>query len=158
QRQWRCGSYSGPVACAAACRLQPPVASRPLSDGRRSLPSSTRRWPRPGWGTARWWQWWARRGAGKRRSLARLVRRAQTQGWLVLDSAALAYGQATPYFPVLDLLRRYCHLEERDDARTMQAKVTEQVLRLDAALQDTVPALLALLDALPAESPFWQLD
>src|SRR5262249_46064167 len=83
---------------------------------------------------------------------------AQTQGWLVLDSAALAYSQATPYFPVRDQLRRYCHLEERDDARTIQAKVTEQVLRLDTALQDTVPTLLALLDALPAESPFWQLD
>ena len=57
-----------------------------------------------------------------------------------------------------ELLRRYCHLEERDDAPTMQAKVTEQVLTLDAALQDTVPVLLALLDALPADSPFWQLD
>jgi predicted ATPase len=70
----------------------------------------------------------------------------------------VSYGQATPYFPVRDLLRRYCHLEERDDAHTMQAKVTEQVLMLDDALQDTVPALLALLDALPADSPFLQLD
>src|SRR5262249_59445600 len=86
------------------------------------------------------------------------VQAAKTEGWLVLDSAALAIGQATPYCPVLDLLQRYCHLEERDDARTMQAKVTAQVLRLDTALQDTVPALLALLDALPADSPFWQLD
>ena len=36
--------------------------------------------------------------------------------------------------------------------------MTEQVLTLDAALEDTVPALLALLDALPADSPFLQLD
>jgi tetratricopeptide (TPR) repeat protein len=40
----------------------------------------------------------------------------------------------------------------------MQAKITGQVLTLDAALQDTVPALLALLDALPDDSPFLQLD
>src|SRR5262249_44053847 len=79
-------------------------------------------------------------GVGKSRLLDECVQAAQSQGWLVLDSAALAYSQATPYFPVLDLLRRYCHLEERDDARTVQAKVTEQVLRLDTALQDTVPA------------------
>jgi len=97
-------------------------------------------------------------GVGKSRLLDECVQAAQTQGWLVLDSAALAYGQATPYFPVRDLLRRYCRLEERDDARTMQSKVTEQVLRLDATLQDTVPALLALLDALPADSPFGQLE
>ena len=38
------------------------------------------------------------------------------------------------------------------------AKVTGQVLTLDAALQDTVPALLALLEALPDDSPFLALD
>ena len=70
----------------------------------------------------------------------------------------MSYGKATPYFPVLDLLRRYCHLDDTDDTRTVRAKVTGQILTLDAALQDTIPALLALLDALPADSPFRQLD
>ena len=36
--------------------------------------------------------------------------------------------------------------------RTIREKVTGQVLTLDEALQDTVPALLALLDALPVDS------
>jgi len=97
-------------------------------------------------------------GVGKSRLVDEFVQAAHTQGWFVLDSAAVSYGQATPYFPVRDLLQRYCHLEERDDAPTIQAKVTERVRTLDAALQDTVPALLALLDALPTDSPFWQLD
>ena len=76
------------------------------------------------------------------------------QGWLVLESASVSYGKATPYFPVIDLLKRYGHVEDRDDTRTIRAKVTGQVLTLDAALQDTIPALLALLDALPEDSPF----
>jgi predicted ATPase len=97
-------------------------------------------------------------GVGKSRLVDEFVRAAHTQGWLVLDSAAVSYGQATPYFPVLDLMRRYCHLEERDDTRTMQAKVAEQIRMLDPVLEDTIPALLALLDALPADSPFWQLE
>jgi class 3 adenylate cyclase/tetratricopeptide (TPR) repeat protein len=97
-------------------------------------------------------------GVGKSRLVDECVQDADTQGWLVLDSAAVSYGQATPYFPVLDLLRRYCHLEEGEDTRTIQTKVTEQVLALDTTLQDTLPALLALLDALPEDSPFWQLD
>ena len=63
-----------------------------------------------------------------------------------------------PYFPVIDLLKRYGHVEEHDDPRTIRAKVTGQVLTLDEALQDTLPALLALLDALPDDSPFLQLD
>jgi predicted ATPase len=82
----------------------------------------------------------------------------RTQGWRVLESASVSYGKATPYFPVLDLLRRYSYVDDGDDLRTIRAKVTGQVLTLDAALQDTVPALLALLDALPDDSPFLQLD
>jgi hypothetical protein len=53
----------------------------------------------------------------------------------VLESASVSYGKATPYFPVLDLLRRYCHLDDTDDMRTVRAKVTGQILTLDTALQ-----------------------
>ena len=97
-------------------------------------------------------------GVGKSRLVDELVQDADTQAWLVLDSAAVSYGQATPYFPVLDLLRRYCHLEEGEETRTIQRKVTDQVLALDPTLQDALPALLGLLDALPADSPCLQLD
>jgi tetratricopeptide (TPR) repeat protein len=76
----------------------------------------------------------------------------------VLESAAVSYGKATPYFPIIDLLKRYCHLEDGDYPRTRRAKVTGQVLTLDETLQDSVPALLALLDVLPADSPFLALD
>src|SRR5207247_10543508 len=81
-----------------------------------------------------------------------------TQSWLVLESASVSYVKATPYFPVIDLLKRYCHIEDRDDSRTMRAKITGHVLTLDEALQDTIPALLALLDVLPDDSPFLTLD
>jgi hypothetical protein len=72
----------------------------------------------------------------------------------VLESASVSYGKATPYFPVIDLLKHYVHVEDSDDVRTMRAKVTGQVLTLDDMLQDALPALLALLDVLPADSPF----
>src|SRR5262249_28943863 len=51
-----------------------------------------------------------------------------------------------------------CHVEDRNDPRTMRAKVTGQILTLDEVLQDTLPALLALLDVLPEDSPFLALD
>jgi len=97
-------------------------------------------------------------GVGKSRLVYECVHSHRTQGWLVLESASVSYGKATPYFPVIDLLRRYGHVDDGDDLRTIRAKVMGQVLTLDAALQDTVPALLALLDALPDDSPFLQLD
>jgi class 3 adenylate cyclase/tetratricopeptide (TPR) repeat protein len=97
-------------------------------------------------------------GVGKSRLVYEFVHAHHTRGWLVLESASVSYGKATPYFPVIDLLRRYAHIEEHDDPRTVRARVTGQVLTLDAALQDTIPALLALLDALPEDSPFLTLD
>jgi class 3 adenylate cyclase len=97
-------------------------------------------------------------GVGKSRLVYEVVHSHHTQGWRVLESASVSYGKATPYFPVIDLLRRYCHVDDGDDARTIRAKVTGQVLTLDETLQETLPALLALLDALPADSPFARLD
>ena len=97
-------------------------------------------------------------GVGKSRLAYEFVHAHPTQGWLVLESASVSYGKATPYFPVIDLLKRYSHIEDHDDTRTIRAKVTGQVLTLDPALQDTVPALLSLLDALPEDSPFLKLD
>ena len=97
-------------------------------------------------------------GVGKSRLVYEFVHGHTTQGWRVLESASVSYGRATPYFPVIDLLKRYAHLDDTDDARTIRAKVTGQVLTLDETLQDTLPALLALLDALPDDSPFRQLD
>jgi class 3 adenylate cyclase len=97
-------------------------------------------------------------GVGKSRLVYEVVHSHRTQGWLVLESASVSYGKATPYFPVLDLLKRYVQVEDRDDTRTIWARVTGQVLTLDPALQETIPALLALLDALPEDSPFRTLD
>ena len=97
-------------------------------------------------------------GVGKSRLVYEFTQADVTRTWLVLEGGSVSYGKATPYFPVLDLLRRYMHLEERDEARTIRAKVTGHVLTLDAALQDIIPALLALLDVAPDDSPFLQLD
>ena len=97
-------------------------------------------------------------GVGKSRLVYEFTQSDVTRTWLVLEGGSVSYGKATPYFPVLDLLRRYMHLEERDEARTIRAKVTGHVLTLDAALQDIIPALLALLDVAPDDSPFLKLD
>ena len=97
-------------------------------------------------------------GVGKSRLVYEFVHAHHTQGWSVLESASVSYGKATAYFPVIDLLKRYCHIDDHDETRTIRAKLTGQVVTLDAALQDVIPALLALLDALPDDSPFRQLD
>ena len=97
-------------------------------------------------------------GVGKSRLFYEFVHSHRAQGWFVLESFSVSYGKATAYLPVIDLLKTYFQVADRDDARTIRAKVTGHVLTLDESLRDTIPALLALLDALPADSAFPSLD
>ncbi len=97
-------------------------------------------------------------GVGKSRLAYEFIHSHRTQGWRMLESASISYGKASPYFPVIDLLKRYVEVEERDDPRTIRAKVTGHILTLDETLQETIPAVLSLLEALPDDSSFLQLD
>jgi class 3 adenylate cyclase/tetratricopeptide (TPR) repeat protein len=97
-------------------------------------------------------------GVGKSRLVYEFVHSHHTRDWRVIESASVSYGKATPYFPVIDVLQRYFGIEARDDPRAIRAKVTGHVLTLDESLHETIPACLLLLDALPGDSPFLELD
>jgi class 3 adenylate cyclase/tetratricopeptide (TPR) repeat protein len=97
-------------------------------------------------------------GVGKSRLFHELVRSHRTHGWRVLTSAAVSYGKATAYLPVIELLKQYAAIESRDDPRAVRAKVTGTMLTLDRALEGAVPPVLELLDVLPPDDPFLKLD
>jgi class 3 adenylate cyclase/tetratricopeptide (TPR) repeat protein len=94
-------------------------------------------------------------GVGKSRLVWEFAHSHRTQGWLVLESGSVSYGKATSYLPVIDLLKGYCRIEARDDARMVREKLTGKLLTLDRALEPTLPALLALLDV-PVEDAAWE--
>src|SRR5206468_6318152 len=85
-------------------------------------------------------------GVGKSRLVYEFTHSHRLQGWLTLESASVSYGKATSYLPVIDLLKGYFKIQDRDDLREIREKVTGKVLTLDRALEPTLPALLALLD------------
>ena len=101
-------SWSGPVRSAGAYR--PSRWGSPASSGgRRSWSPCSRRWSA---------------GTGHGQVVAVVGEAAEvppglrvpahhTQGWLVLESASVSYGKATPYFPVIDLLESSSHVEDR---------------------------------------------
>jgi tetratricopeptide (TPR) repeat protein len=76
------------------------------------------------------------------------------QGWLVLQAGSVSYGKATSYLPVIDLLKGYFGIEDRDEPRTAREKVTGKLLTLDRALEGELPALLSLLD-MPTDDLQW---
>src|SRR5499427_5014092 len=58
-------------------------------------------------------------GVGKTRLFYEFLCAPWTQGWLLLESQAASYSQATPYHPVRELLKAYFQIEARDDAEQM---------------------------------------
>ena len=97
-------------------------------------------------------------GVGKSRLVHEFVHSHQTVDWLVLESNSASYGRATPYLPVIELLRQYFKINVRDSTRSIREKVTGKILTLDPALQDAIPPVLDLLDALHEDHPFHALD
>ena len=93
-------------------------------------------------------------GVGKSRLVYELTHSHRLQGWLALESASVSYGKATSYLPVIDLLKGYFKIQDRDDLREIREKVTGKLLTLDRALEPTLPALLALLDV-PVDDAAW---
>jgi class 3 adenylate cyclase/tetratricopeptide (TPR) repeat protein len=97
-------------------------------------------------------------GIGKSRLFYEFTRSNRTKGWLWLESSSVSYGKATAYLPVIDLLKAYFQIEDRDDGRRIREKVMGKILALDEALRPTLPALLSLL-GVPMEDTSWkQLD
>jgi class 3 adenylate cyclase/tetratricopeptide (TPR) repeat protein len=94
-------------------------------------------------------------GVGKSRLVWEFTHSHRVRDWLVLESGSVSYGKATSYLPLIDLLRNYCGIEGRDDARRIREKLTGKLLTLDRTLEPTLPALLALLDV-PLEDPQWE--
>jgi len=97
-------------------------------------------------------------GVGKSRLYHEFVHSHHMHGWLVLASSSVSYAQASPFLPLADLLRVYFHIDDRDDNRSVRAKVVGTLLTLDRAFEDALPAVLWLLDALSPDDAFLALD
>jgi tetratricopeptide (TPR) repeat protein len=97
-------------------------------------------------------------GVGKSRLVYEVTHSPRTDGWQVLGSAAISYGQAMSYGPVIDLLKGYFALQDRDAPGDIRDKVTGKVLALDASLEPAVSALLALLEVLGDDAAWQRLE
>jgi class 3 adenylate cyclase len=94
-------------------------------------------------------------GVGKSRLVYEFTHSHRLGSWLVLESSSVSYGKATSYLPVIDLLKNYFKIQDRDDHREIREKVTGKLFTLDESLKSTLSALLALLDV-PVTDPSWQ--
>jgi class 3 adenylate cyclase/tetratricopeptide (TPR) repeat protein len=93
-------------------------------------------------------------GVGKSRLFWEFTHSHRLQRWLVLEGASVSYGKATSYYPMIELLKGYFKVQDRDELREIREKVTGKLLTLDESLKPVLPALLALLDV-PVDDAQW---
>jgi class 3 adenylate cyclase/tetratricopeptide (TPR) repeat protein len=94
-------------------------------------------------------------GVGKSRLFHEVTHARRMHGWLVLEGCSVSYGKTAAYLSIIDLLKGYFRIQDRDEPREVREKIASKLLTLDRALEPTLQALLALL-TVPVEDPHWQ--
>jgi transcriptional regulator with AAA-type ATPase domain/predicted ATPase len=94
-------------------------------------------------------------GVGKSRLIYELIGTDRVAGWLTLSCRAFSYGATTPSLPVIELLKDYFHIHDRDTSSEVQEKVSKKLLACFGDSDPRRPAILALLD-LPIEDDKWR--
>ncbi len=84
-------------------------------------------------------------GVGKSRLFLEFKGLDRTGGCLILEGSSVSFGRATPYLPLIDLLRAYFRIDGDDGPDHVREKVIGRLLALDESLRDTVPRFLDLL-------------
>jgi class 3 adenylate cyclase/tetratricopeptide (TPR) repeat protein len=87
-------------------------------------------------------------GIGKSRLLFEFRRELEAQPHLWFEGRCASYGKATAFLPIIDGLRRYFRIDDRDDESAAIHKVDEGIAALSGDLLWTLPFVRQLL-ALP---------
>ncbi|MFZ0660646.1 MAG: adenylate/guanylate cyclase domain-containing protein [Candidatus Binataceae bacterium] len=99
----------------------------------------------------------AEAGVGKSR-LFHEFRSMSQDDCFVMEAFSVSHGRASPYLPVIELLKSYFRIADQDDDRARREKITGKVLALDRALEDCLPYLFALLRVEDPTSPLREMD
>ena len=84
-------------------------------------------------------------GIGKSRLLFEFRHGLRGQEITYLEGRCLSYGSAIPYFPVLDILRRYFGITETDQPEAMVEKVRAGLQQVEMDPEEGAPYTLQLL-------------
>jgi len=97
-------------------------------------------------------------GVGKSRLVQEFVDAQRPADCLILEARSVSYGRATPYLPIIELLKQYFKINVQDSTRSIHEKVAGKILTLDASFLEAIPPVLDLLGALEDQHPFRSLD
>ena len=97
-------------------------------------------------------------GVGKSRLLYEFKKSLEGERVTWLEGHCVAYGQITPYLPVLDILRANFQIEEEDNPLQIREKLHQGLRLLDPALEGILPFLGELFGLPPEDESLRYLD
>jgi adenylate cyclase len=100
----------------------------------------------------------AEAGVGKSRLSHEFAERCRARGLEVFEAQAQSHGRSIPLMPVLQMLRAYFGIGEREPDRLTREKIAGRVLLLDPEFADDLPLLFDFLGVPDPERPVAQMQ
>jgi class 3 adenylate cyclase/tetratricopeptide (TPR) repeat protein len=97
-------------------------------------------------------------GVGKSRLCHEFARHCRENGVEVFEAQAQAHGQAIPYMPVLQMLRAFFGIGEREPEQLAREKIAGRALLLDPGFADDLPLMFDFLGVPDSERPVPQMS
>ena len=97
-------------------------------------------------------------GIGKSRLCQEFADRCRAAGIDVYETQAQAHGTAIPFLPILQMMRGYFGIEDRDSERMAREKIAGRLLLLDSDFSDDLPLVFDFLGVPDPERPAPQVS
>jgi class 3 adenylate cyclase/tetratricopeptide (TPR) repeat protein len=97
-------------------------------------------------------------GVGKSRLCHEFTQRHRARGIPVYQVAGQAHAKSVPLLPVLQLMRAYFDITERDSDQTARERIAGKLLLLDKRFDDDLPLLFDFLGVPDPERPPQRMD
>jgi adenylate cyclase len=97
-------------------------------------------------------------GVGKSRLSHEFAQRCREQGVEVFEAQAQAHGGSIPFMPVLQMLRAFFGIGERDPEQLAREKIAGRALLLDPGFADDLPLMFDFLGVPDPDRPVPQMS
>ena len=97
-------------------------------------------------------------GVGKSRLAHEFVQRCREEGVEVFEAQAQSHGKSIPFMPVLQMLRSFFGIGDRDPEQLAREKIAGRALLLDPGFAEGLPLLFEFLGVPDPERPVPQMS
>ncbi len=97
-------------------------------------------------------------GVGKSRLCHEFAERCREQGIDVFEAQAQSHGQSIPFMPVLQMLRAYFGIADREPERIAREKIAGRALLIDPGFADDLPLIFDFLGVSDPDRPAPQMS